>query len=61
MEVLPSEERYKPGEHAKVKVKLTDFDGKPYVGSTVVTVYDKALEYISGGSNVPEMYSRALS
>ncbi len=55
VEVLPSEERYKPGAPAKVKVKLTDFDGEPFVGSTVVTVYDKALEYISGGSNVPEI------
>ncbi|MFP6872709.1 MAG: MG2 domain-containing protein [Verrucomicrobiales bacterium] len=55
VEVLPSEKRYKPGQAATVKVKLTDFDGKPFVGSTVVTVYDKALEYISGGSNVPEI------
>ena len=55
VEVLPSEKRYKPGQAATVKVKLTDFDGEPFVGSTVVTVYDKALEYISGGSNVPEI------
>ncbi len=55
VEVLPSAERYKPGEAATVKIKLTDFDGEPFVGSTVVTVYDKALEYISGGSNVPEI------
>jgi uncharacterized protein YfaS (alpha-2-macroglobulin family) len=55
VEVLPSEKRYKPGQPATVKIKLTDFDGEPFVGSTVVTVYDKALEYISGGSNVPEI------
>ena len=55
VEVLPSETRYKPGAPAKVKVRLTDLKGKPFVGSTVVTVYDKALEYISGGSNVPEI------
>ena len=55
VEVLPSDTRYKPGAPAKVKVKLTDQDGEPFVGSTVVTVYDKALEYISGGSNVPEI------
>ena len=55
VEVLPSAEAYKPGEKAKVKVKLTDFDGKPFVGSTVVAIYDKSVEYISGGSNVPEI------
>ena len=37
VEVLPSSTEYKPGEKAKVKVKLTDFDGKPFVGSTVLS------------------------
>lgn len=55
VEVEPSQERYKPGEAAKVRVKLTDEAGKPFVGSTVLTMYDKALEYISGGSNVPDI------
>ena len=53
--VEPGGEKYKPGEKAKVKVKLTDENGDPYVGSTVVTIYDKALEYISGGSNVGDI------
>ncbi len=53
--VLPSEENYKPGQPAKIKVKLTDSDGEPFVGTTVVTIYDKALEYISGGSNVGDI------
>ncbi|MFT5854449.1 MAG: hypothetical protein ACI8XO_001693 [Verrucomicrobiales bacterium] len=53
--VLPSETKYKPGEKAKVQVKLTDSNGEPFVGSTVVTIYDKALEYISGGSNVGDI------
>ncbi|MBN2712177.1 MAG: alpha-2-macroglobulin, partial [Planctomycetes bacterium] len=53
VEVLPDSAEYKPGAKAKVKVKLTDFFGKPFVGSTVMTVYDKSVEYISGGSNVP--------
>ena len=53
--VEPSQKKYKPGQKATVKVKLTDFDGKPFVGSTVLTVYDKSVEYISGGSNVPEI------
>ena len=46
---------FKPGQKAKVKIKLTDYSGKPFVGSTVVAIYDKSVEYISGGSNVPEI------
>jgi uncharacterized protein YfaS (alpha-2-macroglobulin family) len=53
--VVPSAETYKPGQKAKVKVKLTDLEGEPYSGSTVVTIYDKSVEYISGGSNVPNI------
>ncbi|MCY3021779.1 MAG: alpha-2-macroglobulin, partial [Planctomycetota bacterium] len=48
---------YKPGEKGKVQLKLVDASGEPYVGSTVLTVYDKAVEYISGGSNVPVIRS----
>lgn len=55
VEVLPSSERYKPGEDASVDVRLTDHDGEPFVGSTVLSVYDRSVEYISGGSNVPEI------
>jgi uncharacterized protein YfaS (alpha-2-macroglobulin family) len=55
VEVLPSAKEYKPGEKATVKVKLTDLNGKPFVGSTAVSMYDKSVEYISGGSNVPEI------
>ena len=55
VEVEPSSERYKPGEEATVSVRVTDHDGEPFVGSTVLSVYDKSVEYISGGSNVPEI------
>ena len=55
MEVKPSAETYKPGEPATVRLKLTDMEGKPFVGSTVVTIYDKALEYISGGANTEDI------
>ena len=55
VEVLPSRSSYKPGAPAKVKVKLTDIAGKPFLGSVALTMYDKSLEYISGGSNVPEI------
>lgn len=55
VEVQPSSERYKPGEEATVAVKVTDHEGEPFVGSTVLSVYDRSVEYISGGSNVPEI------
>lgn len=52
VDVLPSAETFKPGEQATIKVRVTDFFGQPLAGSTVMSVYDKAVEYISGGSNV---------
>ena len=55
VEVVPSATEYKPGEKATVKVKVTDFFGKPFAGTTVLSVYDRSVEYISGGSNVPEI------
>ena len=58
VDILPLKEKYKPGENAKVKIKVTDYFGKPLTtGSAVVTIYDKSVEYISGGSNVPEIKS----
>lgn len=55
VEVLPSAERYQPGQDASIQVKLTDQNGEPVTGSTVLSVYDRSVEYISGGSNVPEI------
>jgi hypothetical protein len=55
VEVLPSATSYKPGEEATVKLRVTDFFGKPYAGSLVVSVYDKSVEYISGGSHIYEI------
>jgi uncharacterized protein YfaS (alpha-2-macroglobulin family) len=51
----PSATEYKPGEHAKITLKLTDEAGKPFVGSTVLSIFDKSLEYISGGTNVADI------
>ena len=53
--VEPSKDAYKPGEKANVRLRLTDFSGEAFVGSTVVAIYDKSVEYISGGTNVPEI------
>ncbi len=55
--VLPSKKKYQPGESAKVRLRITDIFGRPVTASTVVTIYDKSVEYISGGSNVPEIKS----
>ena len=51
----PSRTEYRPSQNSTVGVKLTDPVGKPFVGTTVVAIYDKAVEYISGGSNVQEI------
>ena len=57
LEAIPSKERFLPGEKAEITLKLTDADGKPFVGQTVLTVYDKSLEYVSGGPNVGDIYA----
>jgi len=51
VELLPDAETYLPGQGSKVKVRVKDANGKPFTGQVVLTAYDKALEYISGGSN----------
>ena len=53
--VEPTATEYRPGEKASVQLRLTDENGNPFVGSTVVAIYDKSVEYISGGSNVPDI------
>ena len=54
IDVEPSEEKYEPGEKAKVNVKLTNADGKPFQGSTVLAIYDKSLEAVAS-SQVPDI------
>ena len=57
VEVLPSDDRFKPRAQGKVKVRITDQHGEPVQGSLALTIYDKSLEYISGGSNVGDIKS----
>ncbi len=57
VKVTPSQKTYRPGETAEFKIALTDYSGEPFQGTAVMTVYDRALEYIAGGSNVPEIRS----
>jgi len=55
VEVVPSADAYLPGQAAEVLLKLTDLDGKPYVGSLALSIYDKALDYIAGGSKIADI------
>jgi len=55
VKIAPSKESYKPGEAAEIKLSLLGPDGRAFVGQTVVAIYDKSVEYISGGSNVGDI------
>ncbi|MCL2647521.1 MAG: MG2 domain-containing protein [Phycisphaerales bacterium] len=46
---------YKPGQKAKLTVKVTEKNGEPFTGAAVLSLYDKSVEYISGGSNVADI------
>ena len=51
VEVAAEQPEYLPGKTSNLKLKFTDGEGNPFIGSTLLTVYDKSIEYISGGSN----------
>ena len=55
VEILPSAQNYKPGEKASAQIRLTDMNGQPVAGDMVAAIYDRSVEYISGGSNVPDV------
>lgn len=55
VDVQTSQTEYQPGQPATVQVKLTDEKGKPFVGSTVLTVYDRSIDYIAGNATIPEI------
>lgn len=52
VEITPSAKKYGPGDKASMKLKLTDENGKPFLGSTVLCVYDKSVDAVAGGSNI---------
>jgi hypothetical protein len=58
VEALPGQPSYGPGDTASVQLKVTDGAGEPLSGALVLTVYDRALEAISGGSNVADIRSK---
>ena len=51
VELITDKPTYLPRDQAKATLKVKDQDGKPFIGQVVLTAYDKALEYISGGSH----------
>ena len=55
--IVPDQTRHLPGGKAEFTISVTDPDGKPVPGQAVVAMYDKAVEYISGGGNVPDIRS----
>jgi len=54
VEVLPSQKEYKPGEKATVKVKVTDFFGKPFIGALVLLI-----GYIAAGTLLQDLRQTA--
>ena len=57
VEIIPTAKNYKPGEKASAQIRLTDVNGQPVAGDIVAAIYDRSVEYISGGSNVPDVKS----
>ncbi len=55
VDVKPSAETYKPGGKATAELLVTDLAGTPVSGQVVVSIYDKSVEYVSGGSNVGDI------
>jgi uncharacterized protein YfaS (alpha-2-macroglobulin family) len=55
VKAIPSQNAYQPGQSAKLKLEITDYFDEPFSGSATITVYDRSVEYISGGTNVPKI------
>lgn len=51
VELITDKKEYLPQQKPAVKLRVKDQNGRPFVGDVILTGYDKALEYISGGSN----------
>ncbi|MDR2168734.1 MAG: hypothetical protein LBP59_01165, partial [Planctomycetaceae bacterium] len=45
--IQPDAANYKPGDKVKMKLTVTDLNGKPVVGQLTAAVYDKSIEYIT--------------
>lgn len=56
VEMVPSSRQLMPGEDVHVTVRVADAEGQPVSGAVVLTAYDRAIEALSGGSNVPSIH-----
>ena len=52
VEVQSEKQMSRPGDEARVQVRLTDLQGQPVQGNVVVSVYDASLEAIAA-STIP--------
>jgi len=57
IKIATDKEIYEPGETAQVNIEVTDANGLPVNGELALTMYDRSIEYISGGSNVRSIKS----
>jgi uncharacterized protein YfaS (alpha-2-macroglobulin family) len=55
VELKPDRKDYRPRDKATAILRVKTTEGKPLAGEVVITAYDKSLEYISGGSNQPDI------
>ncbi len=55
VEVSADRGSYIPGGKATFRLRLTDAEGKPVAGRCAVSLYDRSVEYISGGPNVGDI------
>ncbi|MDA3963214.1 MAG: alpha-2-macroglobulin, partial [Planctomycetota bacterium] len=53
--VTPSADEVLPGGEVELAIEVRDETGGPVVGPTVLTAYDRAIEYIAGGSNMDDI------
>ena len=47
VQITPDKPSYQPGEHARMKVRLTDPDGRPVTGIVTAAVYDRSLDVLT--------------
>ncbi|MCC8180008.1 MAG: alpha-2-macroglobulin, partial [Planctomycetes bacterium] len=55
--ITPEKDSFLPGDEAAFTVKVVDADGAPVRGQIAAVIYDRSIEYISGGSNVGDIRS----
>ena len=56
--VEPTKTKVGPREKSSLSITLRDTQGQPFKGKAVLSVYDKSLEAITGGSNVAAIHEQ---